>query len=206
MYYFDVLNDLSFIKAFKNDVSNFYNADADQYKISQHEKDKYIKLKEDFDKYSEEIAKKSIKATDMADRYGVLTHIVTFAPSCAPGPELGTKIFEGILNDNTYGKKITSSLVFEKLNQVIGQMERQLKRDLINIINPFFWVIILFKKFIRFPFELVKMSGFNIEKIEDNLIAKCFKLLEAGVIIWFCIKYGLTKFEIGKALMSLLVN
>jgi hypothetical protein len=52
------------------------------------------------------------------------------------------------------------------------------------------------------PFLLFSLSGFNVEKIEDHLIAKVIKLFFILAIFYFLLKLGFPKDEIGKALLS----
>lgn len=174
--------------------------------LSKEDKEALTEANSDFETHSELISKKSVKAREISERYGVKTDIVSFPAPLMNGPTIPLNIYESIINDNSYGKRVTQELVLDKIHQSIGQIENQIKKDLFNIFNPFFWLRIILKKIVRFPFEILKASGFNIEKIEDHFLSKLFKALEIAVLFFLLLKIGLNKIEIANFIKNLLLK
>ena len=81
--------------------------------------------------------------------------------------------------------------IIDNLNRLIGQCEKRKKSDFLKIINPFYLLYLLVSFILKIPFILIKLTGFNVSKIEDHLLGKIFKILELLVILYIGYKFGI---------------
>ncbi len=212
VYYFDAKADLFFINLFKREIDCFNHATIfknellNSYYLDEKDRKKLSEADNIIDTCREKIAKKTIRAIEISDKYGVSTSILSIPPPIIGGPMIPVNIYEAVLNDNSYGRKMNSQLIMDAINKTIGQIEVQKKKDIINIFNPMFWIKLLFVKIIRIPFVILSMSGFNIEKIENHLISKLFKFFEVAFIILMLLRFGFDESKIKDAFISLITK
>jgi len=69
--------------------------------------------------------------------------------------------------------------------------------------NPLNWVKEALVFVLRIPFLLVKATGFDVAKVEDELWAKLFKLLYLLALIYIALRLGVAKAGIADFLKSL---
>jgi hypothetical protein len=77
------------------------------------------------------------------------------------------------------------------INQAIGITERNVNRELWELINPFYWIKIVALWIIRFPYKIIELSGFDIKKVEEHLIAKVIHLLYLLSVTMFLLWLGI---------------
>jgi len=81
----------------------------------------------------------------------------------------------------------------DAMNQTLGQLAEDEKREFRRLINPAWWV---FEVVIRIPFLLISLSGFDVNKVEDHLLAKVFKLAEIAFIVFVLLRLGFERTRI----------
>ncbi len=134
-------------------------------------------------------------------RYGVPIVLTSFPAPAVGGPIVETNIFTSVLHDDSH-TKIDKQIVFDKINEVIGACEREIRKGFLRLINPFYWIKSLFVFVIRLPFIVLQTSGFNIDKLEDHFISKLFKLIMFLVIIVVLLIIGFTNKELKEIIIK----
>jgi hypothetical protein len=117
-------------------------------------------------------------------------------------PIITLSLFRAIICDTSY-TGVNRQLIYDALNQTIGECEARVAVEFRRLINPLYWIKEVLVLVIRIPFILIEASGFDVSKVEDHLLAKAFKLLEVVAIIYILIRLGLTKEQLQQVLMTL---
>ncbi len=114
---------------------------------------------------------------------GIGTVRQSYPPSITGGPIILVDIFESVLEDHGY-TPTQNSTRFDHINKLIGKLTKAKSDAFKQIFNPFSWLSFILK----IPFLILKQTGFNVDKIEDALWGKLFKL---GLVL--LLAYGLLK-------------
>lgn len=98
-------------------------------------------------------------------------------------------IFEFILNRPA--DLIDFNTIFrDTVNQIIGILEYKAKNEFKNLFNPFFWIKEFFVFIIRLPYSCLRISGFDVEKIQENLFARLFQLVYVIALLLILAYFG----------------
>lgn len=146
-----------------------------------------------------------LAAMKLAHKHKIPTEFKSFPPVMVGGPIIPVNIFNSVLNDNSY-KGISRQMVVDALNQTIGACEEQVKEEFFKLCNPINWVKELLLWFLRLPFMLIELTGFNVEKVEDHLFGKLFKALEIAVIILILYRLGVGGEDLKTIIKNMLVG
>ncbi len=139
-----------------------------------------------FDGYTsirQKVAQAMPRALRLADELGQPLEGKSFPPPIVGGPIITVNFFEAVLHDPSYDG-VNHQLIKDKLDQVIGECEIEVKREFWRLFNPFYWGWVLLKAILRVPFKLIEATGFNVSKIEENLFGKLFKIAELLLLGW----------------------
>jgi len=152
----------------------------------------------------ESVVKGILRANRIASKLRVPVEIRSFPMPALAGsaPILELSCFDAVIRDISYNG-VNRPLVDDALNQTIGECEARVMAEFRHLINPLYWIKELLVFIIRIPFILIEASGFDVSKVEDHLLAKVFKLIEIGAIIYILVRLGLTKDQLQQALMAL---
>lgn len=82
--------------------------------------------------------------------------------------------------------------VRDTANQCIGALEHRMRRELKQLINPIYWIRIAAVFVVRLPYTILELSGFDVEVIQQHLIARLFQLLYVIALILILLRFGLT--------------
>ena len=209
--------EVEIIKNFNSDISSLFSIEEEARKhitsgLSgfhlHQEKQKKIReiLYEKNDNYRRlrgNISKSTLKVSQIAFKHNVPIIWKSYPAPAVGGPILDINMVYAILFDNSHGG-IERSLILETLLKIEGACEEHLNVEFKKLINPLHWVAFIFTSVIRIPFMILKSSGFNIEKIEDHLWGKIFKLIEIIVLIYLLFYFGLKKSDIIMLIKSVL--
>lgn len=80
--------------------------------------------------------------------------------------------------------------VRDTANQAIGILEKKTSEELLKLVNPFFWIKEIFIFIVRLPYTLIELSGFDVKKVEEHLIAKLIHLAYVVALILILLKLG----------------
>ncbi len=124
-----------------------------------------------------------------------LVGIGTVRQSCPPpspgGPIIPVDIFESILEDHGYSP--TGNITrFDYINKLIGKLTKAKSDAFKQIFNPLSWLSFILK----IPFLILKQTGFNVDKIEDALWGKLFKLVFLLFLVYGLLKLGFSHDQI----------
>ncbi len=210
MIYFQTKKDIEFLKKFKKDIEALYGieksvpesrspifTDSNLQKYRQKEASKnseYLKLRE-------EIAKNIIYATKIITKANIGLMITSYPAPAVGGPVLTANMLDVVLNDCTHGG-IEHSLIIDTLNKAIGVYEKNRDEEFSNMINPFYWLKILGLFFIKLPYNILKLSGFDVSKIEQAFWGKFINLVWILLLINIFLSYGFSN----KDILSFLIN
>ena len=207
MGYFRVKSDLKFMKGFLFSVrllwefeekarkqinwSGWIGTPADGMSLVQSVAGKM----DGYEEQRENVARKIPQAIEIARRYRVPIDLQSFPPAIVGGPVIPVNMFRAILTDDSWGH-IPNKRITDAINESIGQLETDEKREFRRLINPAWWVFEAFRFVIRIPFTLISLSGFDVSKFEDHVLAKLFKLVEIAVILFVLLRLGLERTKI----------
>lgn len=206
MIYFNAKSDLSFMNQFQKSVIDFFNIQEgikETFKPSIQ-----IMGKDYFDAVlrattenpegkviRDNLAKDIPKAIQIAYSNNVSIDLQSYPAPAVGGPIIPVNIFDAILHDTGH-ESMNQNWIEDCINETIGKLEQRLKKELFNLLNPLYWLYSLFVFLLRLPFLLISLTGFNMEKVEDQLIGKLFKLIELIIVLYFLLKFGIEKSDI----------
>lgn len=110
-----------------------------------------------------------------------LSHTIYYTPPPAIGGYAGRVDLLAMLFQ-LWQFQLQPALVVDLLDRAIGIYEPQTKRLYWQMFNPFFWLMWLLQKFLRIPFEIISVAGFNAEKLERSLVGKTTKVVMGLVV------------------------
>jgi len=139
----------------------------------------------------------------IATRFGIPIIFESYPAPAVGGPVIRQGIFSAILQDMSHGGQVTNQMIFDALNQTIGECKAEVASEFKHLINPLYWIKEIIVMIIRIPFIIVQASGFDVSKVEDHFLAKAFKLLEIIVIIYILVRLGIAKESINEILLKL---
>ncbi|ATW24195.1 hypothetical protein [Candidatus Formimonas warabiya] len=211
MQYFEIKADLQFMKDFLKNVYDLWQIESEVAKkigrghwVLHNEYKKIVRNQAasvgGYQHIRSLVATGSLRAIKIADAFGIPIHANSFPAPAVGGPVIPLNLFSAILNDTSYNG-IDKQVIIDAINQTIEACEIRVKQELWNLINPLYWVKTIFIFIIRIPFLLIKFSGFNVDKIEEHIFSKLFKVIELGVLIIILLKYGFNLDEIVKQVM-----
>jgi hypothetical protein len=170
-------SDLRFIREFRNTTLAFLAADM-QMRDHGHETvtNEYVATRQKYVKAIEQ-------ATQIADEYGVPSLFRLSPPPAIGGYVHTTPIYQSVIEELPWGATIPPQRLIDAIDQTEGACERQVAIEIRRLYNPFHWLLVLLTFVLRIPFLLIKTSGFHVEKFEEQLWGRLFKLLELAVLI-----------------------
>lgn len=151
---------------FKANVKEFWKTREMPYKLEEREE------------IRRQVAEEIVTALQIARRSGVQADFIESPPPIFAGsaPEATYNLFQAILTPLNYGN-VDEQQIEDAINQTIGQCRERVHREFWQLINPFYWLKVILTAIIRLPFTLIKVSGFDVAKIEEHLWVKIFQLL-----------------------------
>lgn len=94
--------------------------------------------------------------------------------------------------------------IVDIIDQTEGACEIRFSVERHRLFNPFYWLIAFVRFVLRIPFLLFQTTGFHIEKFEEQLWGRFFKLLELLAKVYFLIWVGATKPDIKHVVLTFL--
>ena len=221
MSYFQARSDLNFMLRFQDSVLRFWHFEdqaIEQLKgrgaslsprdLHPDERQKLIQCEaskiEGYQQIREQVAKGLLRANRIASRLQVPIGLQSFPMPALAGraPVIELSCFDALIRDTSYGG-VERQVIYDGLNQTIGECEARVAREFRRLINPLYRVKELLVLIIRIPFLLIEASGFDVSKVEDHFLAKAFKLAEIAFIVYLLIRLGFTKQELRDFLMAI---
>jgi hypothetical protein len=143
-----------------------------------------------------EIAQKIPTIRRIAAEIGIQTERYSCPPPIiSGGPRLPVGIFDSALEDLGY-EHTEHATREDTLNKMIGILNETKKHALVRMLNPLTYLQFL----LSMPFLIIKQTGFNTDKIEDELIGKTVKLIFLVVLIYLLLKLGFTQEQLINAI------
>ena len=115
-------------------------------------------------------------------------HSISVEMHSYPASMIGSRIipinvFDSVLENNSHGD-IDFQTVHDKMQAVIGACNEHERSEFSALVNPFHW----FKEFLfstlRIPFTLIKATGFDVGKIENNVFGHIARAVILIFVIW----------------------
>jgi hypothetical protein len=142
-------------------------------------------------------------AISIARKHRVPIDAQSFPPPAVGGVIITFNYFTVILKDNTHGG-INRQTIRDVIVQTIGACQNHIKAEKEKLYNPIHWVTAAFSFVLQIPYKLLKMSGFNVDKIEDQMWAKVFKLIYIVFIFAFLVYVvGVSKDKVIEVVLTL---
>jgi hypothetical protein len=95
----------------------------------------------------------------------------------------------------------------DTVNKAIGAIQIRMSREWRQLINPLYWIGKAFVFLVKLPYNLLKLSGFDVDKIQEHLIARLFQLLYVIALILIFIHFGLnTVIDLGSFLAGVIIK
>lgn len=213
MVYFEAKSDLAFARAFKEDVIELWrieglaapNAHYGFRSSIPSERQKAIqRAAGPLDVYQdirENVVQGIVKMVRLSRKVGLNLEVTSMPAPAVGGSIIHQNILVAIIADGTHGG-IERQMIIDSINQVIGQLKEKEEKEWRQLVNPFYWLKVVFLFVLRLPAELIKLAGFNIEKFEEHFWGKLFQLLWIVGLIGFLIWLGFTKTDIGEIIKN----
>jgi hypothetical protein len=198
MIYFSTKKDLEFLKQFKKDAEDMIDIEErmeiGSYTMITPMEARGIRrdrasVVEGYLEIREQIARNVIRAIGLANKMGIPLVLHSYPAAAIGGPVIPINIFQAILNDNSHGG-IEKQHIIDTLNQTIGQYERLDEKEFWQMVNPLYWLKMLALTIIRLPYTILKLSGFDVSKIEQDIWGKAMSLAWIVAVIYILISYG----------------
>jgi hypothetical protein len=204
--YWKAKADLEFAEEYRGAVTGFWkaeriielhNSEGRYHRHNLHREelqeydDRLQRAEDDYIKLREEIAKGIKAATIIADEQGTTYSLISYPAPAVGGPVIPVNIFQAILNDTSHGG-VGNKQILDALNEMIGSCEQELRVQKRHLLNPLYWPYAILVFLVQIPFRIFQLSGFDVNKIEEHLLAKLFKVLEVLVIIYILLRLGFT--------------
>lgn len=198
MIYFSTKKDLAFLNQFKSDVVSLFNIEGgvrleSSIMTTPSERRSIRQGKaaqvEGYSEIRERIAKNVSRAIGLANAVGIPLILYSYPAPAVGGPVITLNMFLAILNDNSHGG-VSKQQIIDTLNQTIGQYERRVETEFWQMVNPLYWLKMLALTIIRLPYTILKLSGFDVSKIEQELWGKAMSLVWIVAMIYILIAYG----------------
>lgn len=140
----------------------------------------------------EEVSKLVLKAMRIAAKHRIPTEMKSIPPPAVGGAIIPVNLFYSVLNDNSY-QGISEQMIVDALTQTIGACESSIEEEFWKLLNPLNWIKELLRWILRIPFMLIELTGFNVEKVEDHLLGKLFKVIEVVAIVYILYRLGVQR-------------
>lgn len=140
-----------------------------------------------------ELAKQIPTIQTIAENLGINSYRVAHAPAAIGGTMYEIEIFNSLLEQAGY-TELEATVVFDTLNKMQGKLKENIKSEWHRILNPLTWISFVLK----IPFLLIKQTGFNVDKIENELWGKLIKTACLILLIWILLRWGFTKDQLAK--------
>jgi hypothetical protein len=131
------------------------------------------------------------RADKICDREGISWHRQGRAAPLEGGSAFQGSIFGFVLNRPSDLMDIDTD-VRDTANQCIGVLERKSSKELSQLINPLYWIGKAVIWIVRLPYTILELSGFDVQKIQEHMIARLFQLLYVIGLIWILLRLGLS--------------
>ena len=202
MIYFSVKTDLDFIRAYRETFTQMRSIENEVKAKSQNLRKNYITARgwhEDMIKKAQEIEEyKTVRekytmglrrTISIADRHRVPHRIKIQSAPLEGNHYFDGSHFEAILHPPSLLADLDTP-IYDTLNQILGVLERNTVEEFHKLINPLFWLQQTFTWMIRLPFTVMKMSGFNVDVIQQHFWGKFCQLVYIVVLLIILLKLG----------------
>lgn len=204
MIYFTVIDELRLMRSLLSHFESIVSIEQDTrerlredgatylgpYHMFKRIREESSKSNSDYTDLRVEYAKLVPRANEICEREGISWHRQGQAAPMEGGSPFQGSIFEFVLNRPSDILDIDTE-VRDTVNQCIGVLERKSSKELMQLINPFYWIGKALIWIVRLPYNILDLSGFDVEKIQEHLIARLFQLLYVIGLIWILVRFGL---------------
>jgi len=130
------------------------------------------------------------RANDICDREHVSWHREGRAAPMEGGMPFRGSIFDLVLDRPSDFMDIDND-VRDTVNRALGSLERTRGQEVRRLLNPISWVTRAVVFVVRLPYLILQSSGFDVDKIQEHLIARLFQLLYGIALIVLLVRFGL---------------
>jgi hypothetical protein len=207
MEYFEAKRDLAFIREFDAMVEQLWALEDEARKnidtglLPRQVAHKVERARAEAIQGYGPVSKNLLRARRTADRLGVPITVRSFPAPAVGGAIFDVNLFQAILTDLS-DRGIDRAQIQDAIIQTVGACEERFERERRYLRNPVNWIKEALTFVLRLPFLIIKTTGFDVSKIEDQLWAKVFKLLFLAALVYFAIRFGLTKTLLPEILRS----
>src|SRR5579872_1297309 len=202
--YFQYRNDLKKILVFEKILKNFCDLEqkeCDDY-LKRNDRDfvsvrefQYFIQQKCMDKYPQkylqlrkELAQMIPSIRRIAHSVGVNTVRESYPVLAVGGPIIPVDIFESVLEDHGY-VSTTNNTRFDCVDKIVGILKEAKSAAFFQMLNH----LCLLSFILKVPFLIIKQTGFNVDKIENALWGKLFKLLFTFFLIYGLLRLGFSR-------------
>jgi hypothetical protein len=135
-------------------------------------------------------AKMIPRANEICEREKVSWHRQGWEAQIEGGAAFQGSIFAFVLDRPSDLMDIDTD-VHNTINQVVGILEYKEAQEYRKLRNPRYWLTQAFIFVVRLPYTILKISGFDVNKIQDHLFARLFQLIYVIALILLLTWFGL---------------
>lgn len=181
----------------KEEKTNFLTS----YAAFKHIREEASKTNPEYQKLRATYAKLISRANEICTQNTISWNRKISLPSLEGGGTIQGSIFEFVLHRESSLIDFDTD-VRDTINKALGVLERKASNEFKNLVNPFYWFLQAFFFVVRLPYNLLKLSGFDIDEIQKHLIARFFQLIYVIVLILILVWFGLVSIIDLKTLLT----
>jgi len=165
MFFWQNASKLYTLFEYRDLVIDYFN-EAQPYDLFEmHDTEKSIQLRSKINRTTQQI-------TDALYSVGIVPVIHWTPPAMIGGYSQNIDLVNNLFNLRRY--QIHPQTLIDILDKAIGIYSADRVNSFLRTVNPLFWVYLLINYFVRLPFKLLGLAGFNQRKIEGSLLGKIF--------------------------------
>lgn len=192
MWYFRARSDLRFLREFKGKAMELHGLrqDLTQFRHLSDRSDPEVRgQRRELVRARSDYAQALPRANEIAERLEIPCQMDLWAPPMLGGSYLGKmSVFQSLLKGSVpFDGGPSPLIVFDMIDQTIGESNRQIRREFWWLVNPFYWCFAAVR--IVLSWFLVSLPLAGVKKSTSGLIsdtaAKLITPVLVGALAWF---------------------
>ena len=159
------------------------------YGMLKHVREQAIERYPDYSELRKKYTRMITRATRICEEHSVKFFMKGRAAGLEGGTPFEGSVYELVLNCPSTLTDIDNE-VRDTTNKVIGSLEHKVQKEGMQIINPFFWIKEIAVWIVRLPYTLIKISGFDVDKVQEHFMGKVAHLIYVILLILFLLWIG----------------
>jgi hypothetical protein len=211
--YFKAKKDFEFAEEFKDDVKEFWRLEDEAaphanygFRIvipaqRQQAIQRAAGALPGYQDIREKVSQGIVRMVRLSRTVGLKLEVTSMPAPAVGGAIIPQNILLAIIADSTYSG-IERQMIIDSINQTTGLLKDERDKQWRRLVNPFHWIKVVFLFGLRLPYNLIKLSGFNVSKFEEHFWGKFLQLLWILSLLGILLLLGIERSQIGQILID----